>query len=40
MGADASVTPSAAADDGLGADTDGVAVAVGRSPVTLPADVC
>jgi hypothetical protein len=40
MGAGAAGTPSAATDDGLGADTDGAAVAVGRSPVTLPADVC
>jgi hypothetical protein len=39
MGADVAGTPSAA-DDGLGADTDGATVAVGRSPVTLPADVC
>jgi hypothetical protein len=40
MGADATGTPSAAADDGLGADTDGAAVAVGRSLVALSADVC
>jgi hypothetical protein len=40
VGADAAGTPSAAADGGLGADADGVAVAVGRSPVTFPADVC
>jgi hypothetical protein len=40
MGADAAGTRSAVADDGLGADTDGAIVAVSRSPVTLPADVC
>jgi hypothetical protein len=34
VGADAAGTPSAAADGGLGADTDGAAVAIGRSPVT------
>jgi hypothetical protein len=41
VGADAAGTPSAAADGGgLGTDTDGAMVAVGRSPVTFPADVC
>jgi hypothetical protein len=40
VGADAAGTPSGAADGGLGADADGVAVAVGGSPVTFPADVC
>jgi hypothetical protein len=40
VGADAAGTPSATADGGLGADTDGAAVAVGRLPVTFIVDVC
>jgi hypothetical protein len=38
--ADATGTPSAAADGGLGTDTCGAAVAVGGSSITFPTDVC